>query len=103
MEKYRHGDVVIEKVDFVPTGKPIPKADGCVILAEGEVTGHAHRIDSKFAKLYPGATDAVRFLVLTKSANLTHEEHKTILLPPGTYCVTVKRQYTPEGWEKVVD
>ena len=45
-ELYAQGDVLIERVADIPiTGTPIaPAADGAVVLAEGEVTGHRHVI-----------------------------------------------------------
>lgn len=41
--QYRQGDVAIERVDSFPSNlKPAPLDKGRVILAYGEVTGHAH-------------------------------------------------------------
>jgi hypothetical protein len=41
--QYRQGDVMIERIDKLPTGlKKQDAENGRVILAHGEVTGHAH-------------------------------------------------------------
>ena len=41
--QYRQGDVCIERIDALPTNiKPAKLNNGKVILALGEVTGHAH-------------------------------------------------------------
>ena len=44
-EQYRQGDVLIERVAKVPAGlKPVAREAGRIVLAHGEVTGHAHAI-----------------------------------------------------------
>lgn len=107
----RHGDVIIEQVDTVPAGcKLLPRHIHGLVLAEGEVTGHAHRIQAEpgFAELWglpnqPTNDNGTRFLVVDRVVMLAHEEHKTMTIPPGTYRVRVKRQYSPSGWEQVQD
>ena len=97
--KYRHGDVIIEKIENLPN-EPLTKLDRKE-LAFGEVTGHAHRID--VGELFE-TKDGKLYLKTEKFANLTHEEHKCIVLNPGVYKVTIKRQYAPdENWEPVTD
>lgn len=99
-EMFRHGDVQLIRVAEIPAGAQLCKDRK--VLADGEVTGHAHRVDlgelfrTEDGKLY------LRVEKLTK-AKLTHEEHKTITLDPGCYLVGQKRQYTPDGWETVHD
>lgn len=95
--KYRHGDVLLVSVEKVK-GKKLPH----LTLAEGEVTGHAHRITEGEAELYE--ENGVLFLhVESERAKLTHEEHKEIDLPRGNYQITIQREYAPEGWRKVAD
>lgn len=49
-EHYRQGDVLIERIDSVPDdAQPVPLEDGRIVLAHGEVTGHAHAIKSRHA------------------------------------------------------
>ena len=56
---YRQGDVLIVRVDEIPAdAKLINRTKRGVILAEGEVTGHAHRIASRHASLYRTESDA---------------------------------------------
>ena len=93
----RHGDVQLIPVDRLPQDvKRLDRKE----LAFGEVTGHAHRIDvgelfeTKNGELY------LKVDTLTK---VSHEEHKTITVNPGVYRVGIKRQYTPDGWERVRD
>ncbi len=110
---YRHGDVIIEATDEKPAGQIISRdKKGHVVLAEGEVTGHAHRIASDNCDLYtvpapnnaPGNDNSVKLLVVRDFVDLSHEEHTTIRLPPGNYRIRVKRQYNAAGlWGNVAD
>lgn len=93
----RHGDVVITKVDSIPADAT---ATNRKVLAEGEATGHAHRID--VGELFE-TKDGGLYLKVSAMTKVSHEEHKTITLNPGVYHVTQKRAYTPEGWQTVRD
>lgn len=104
MKKWRQGDVLIEQVKAAPDGgKEIARDAGRVILAYGEVTGHAHAIhDENVCFLsVEGTTD--RFLMVPEFARLVHEEHGTIELPAGTFRVRIQREYTPEEIRNVAD
>lgn len=77
----RQGDVFVEYVDELPaavTELPADPKRG-VVLAEGEATGHAHRVPKRHAGRIAqlrSETDA-RFLRVTAPVPLRHEEHKT--------------------------
>jgi hypothetical protein len=90
----RQGDVLLVLVGEVPDGaRPIGRTDGRVVLAEGEVTGHAHAIRSSGATLL-GAVDD-RYLRVAAPVILDHEEHAPIKVAPGTYRVVIQREYVP--------
>lgn len=94
---YRQGDVLIERVDTIPAGvTTLPRDKRGVILADGEVTGHAHRIAHRSASLHRTELDA-RYLRVMGPAPvaLTHEEHTAVKLPPGNYRVTIHAEYQP--------
>lgn len=94
---FRQGDVLIVAVDDVPrNAEPVKRSKRGVVLAEGEVTGHAHRIPSRSAKLYRSESDA-RYLRVMGPAPvaLNHEEHTTVTIPPGDYRVTIHAEYQP--------
>lgn len=94
---WRHGDVVLTAVESRPTeAKEIKE----LVLAYGEVTGHAHRVKGN-ASLWEFGGE--RFLVVEDEATLTHEEHKSIELDRGVYRVTIQREYEPDGWRNVQD
>jgi len=102
---YRQGDVLIVAIGELPPGlTEVSRTKRGVVLAEGEVTGHAHRIPSRSASLYRSETDA-RYLRVGGSApiELRHEEHSPVKLPPGNYRVSIHREYTPEAIRVVAD
>lgn len=99
---YRQGDVLIVKRDSIPKGKEVPRDNGRVILAYGEVTGHAHAIHSQAAKMIE-AENGERYMSFMEAVELVHEEHDTIALPPGSYQVIQQREYSPEEIRNVRD
>ncbi len=101
--QYRQGDVLLVKVDMAmaPEGSVQQDADGRIVLAYGEVTGHAHAIDANFASLYQWKGD--RLIEAKPGARLVHEEHSTIELEPGFYKVVQQREYEPGSFRTVID
>ncbi len=108
--QYRQGDVFIERVKALPsTAVEIPQGTR-VVLALGEVTGHAHAITlddgAVNARLFDAGTE--RFLQVLVASILAHEEHAAIALEPGVYRVSkfgdgTQREYTPEAIRNVAD
>ena len=93
----RQGDVLVVAVDSIPDNATEIKRNALgVVLAEGEVTGHAHRIPSRHATLYRSESDA-RFLRVMGPAPvaLNHEEHSTVKIPPGSYQIRIHQEYQP--------
>jgi hypothetical protein len=92
---YRQGDVLLQKIERLPSdARPVEWEDR-VILAYGEVTGHAHAISTQYASMYMWKGD--RLLEIKAGATLVHEEHATISLPEGVYKVIQQREYVPEA------
>jgi hypothetical protein len=84
----QQGDVALEKISTLPSGlKPVKRDQRGIVLAEGEVTGHHHRIQFQPLVKLLEAEDGRRYLVNnSKSAvALTHEEHNPITIDPGIY------------------
>lgn len=89
---FRHGDVLLVPVE-TSEGVEV-KHSGQYPLAFGEVTGHSHRLTVKNPanmKVYQ-AGDKL-FVCLLEVGTLTHEEHKTIEIQPGTYRRDMEREY----------
>ena len=111
MKQYRQGDVLIESVNRPKTlGVRVPRDGGRLILAYGEVTGHAHAvmaeeeelIDQPAAQLFDAPTGE-RYLLVDRPCALVHEEHGRIALAPGAYRVVRQREYSPEAIRNVAD
>lgn len=90
----QQGDVIIERIEAIPaeTKKGTLKA-GNIILAEGEVTGHAHRITQVAGVTFREGADGMFYLANPKELSVTHEEHHTVTIPPGTWRVRKVREY----------
>ena len=105
-QPYRQGDVLIVPVAKMPESlEPIARDRGRVVLAYGEVTGHAHAIADKRAALFRDPKLAAVFMHVSGDAAvaLEHEEHGTVLVPPGNYQIVRQREYSPEEIRNVAD
>jgi hypothetical protein len=103
---YRQGDVLIVPVSTIPDViYPIEREGGRGILAHGEVTGHAHAIKADGAALFRDPKLMAVFLTVSADGPvaLEHDEHDTIMLPPGRYQIVRQREYTPDAIVNVAD
>lgn len=100
--QYRHGDVFLQRIDALPKGAKTQKREGDIILALGEVTGHAHRLKTAGVVLW-SVGDQRYVMVPEGGAALTHEEHNRIDLPAGIYQVSIQREYAPDAIRNVRD
>jgi len=89
---FRQGDVLLIPIDYVPLAATKQPRKGDIVLAHGEVTGHAHRIKELQADVFMGAA-GTRFLRAAEPVNLTHEEHATVSIPPGAYRIVQQREW----------
>lgn len=105
MAMFRHGDLLIIRVDGLPDGATRAERQGDgqpgVVLEYGEVTGHAHRIKADRTVLWNA--NQQRYVTLENTADLSHEEHATIHLEAGVYQIIRQRTYTPEESRYVAD
>ncbi len=86
----QQGDVCLRKINPPKDRSGLKKLDH-LILAEGEVTGHAHRVTGDAVLME--AIDGLLLEVFGKGATVTHEEHGHLTLAPGTYKVGKIREY----------
>lgn len=92
MPLYRHGDLLVESVDSVPSeARPLQH----LVLAEGELTGHSHRIAERGAARLFQSGNSLYLSVIAKTATLIHQEHGPIALSTGVYRVWRQREYSP--------
>ena len=109
MKTIRQGDVALIAVRALPAGcVPIENEGKRIVLAHGEVTGHAHAI---YDHIGPSAADEIaeaaiararmfvapngdRFLEVREPVTLKHEEHTAHTIPPGVYELPIQVEYT---------
>jgi hypothetical protein len=122
MNLIRQGDVLLKPVKSLPKGcEPIAPEGNRIVLAHGEVTGHAHAIYDHIT-INPGAAaeivdaaiaranaklwrapDGSRYLEVTEPVSLLHEEHTAHTLSAGIYHLPTQVEYTPAELRRVAD
>lgn len=92
----RQGDVMLRKVAAMTAGaiEQEPTMRG-VVLAEGEATGHAHRI-FRGAVMFRDDGAGRAFVAVSETTSLTHEEHDTIPLLAGIYELVGQVEWSDE-------
>ena len=109
----RQGDVILVPITIIPAGvEPVELDKDRIVLAYGEVTGHAHAIQFtpaevvnkaiRKAQLY-AASNGQRFLEVTEPVSLTHEEHSAHIIPIGLYEVPIQVDMTSDKMPRRVD
>lgn len=95
---YRQGDVLIIRVNSIPSdAKPAKRDQGRIILAYGEVTGHSHAIEDIHVKAF--LSGDLLYLDLEKKAKVWHEDHNPkdknlpMELPSGKYRVINQMEF----------
>lgn len=100
----RQGDIFISSSAIPATATRVERKSDPIILAEGEVTGHAHTIREPNVEVYTTAESTDRWLrVGTAGATVRHQEHGMIALPPGDFVVRRQREYRPAENIRVAD
>lgn len=99
----RQGDILFIKVAELPE-KVKEVKDG--IVAHGEVTGHAHRLEvgGGVALLEEeGGDGTTKFVTADKEWKVKHDEHGAIDFAPGIWEARRQREYSPEEIKIVAD
>ncbi|MFD6532036.1 hypothetical protein [Streptomyces sp. NPDC060184] len=107
---YRQGDVLIMKVEesevpapFLEAPGELRDARGRLVLALGEVTGHAHAVQGPGRLIRESGTFGPMLLHLPDGGRVVHEEHAPIALPRGWFRVVRQREYVPGAFRVVAD
>ena len=92
---YRHGDLLIRQVKKIPVAIRLDTN----IIAEGEVTGHNHKLYGSH-QVYGTHIDNPRVIVPTyfqakEEISLKHQEHNTLKISKGNYVILHEREYDP--------
>lgn len=97
---YQQGDVLLIATAIPAAGKPAGR-----ILAHGEVTGHCHQLTEASDGLLVEVDGVLYLRVGAGGAEIVHEEHRPITVPPGEYRVGRVQEYDhfAEEARRVVD
>ena len=93
---YRHGDLLIKQIDHIPLiAKPLSTS----IIAEGEITGHNHKLYGSH-QVYGTNPKNPRIIEPTyfqakEEISLKHQEHATLKIKKGNYVIMHEREYNP--------
>ena len=91
---FQQGDVLIYSVDpkeITGEKKNIEARARGFVLADGEVTGHAHVIQDPNVKMFNLGNKM--FMECSKTVTVVHEEHNPIEIPAGTYEIGRVQEY----------
>jgi hypothetical protein len=99
----RQGDILIVPAIIPDDAVKVERKKGQdLIVAEGEATGHHHRIANQaVVEFTRGKQRYLRVPELgttttdKKLALLEHEEHDTLTIPPGDHMIINQREYVP--------
>lgn len=85
MKNIRHGDINFNPIDKLEG--EVVKHDGNFVVGLGETTGHRHILTVEKPKdlIVTKDKEGNYYFELKTEGKLTHEEHKTIVVPPGIY------------------
>jgi hypothetical protein len=97
---WRQGDVFVTAVANLPSTGRVARRP---VLAEGEITGHAHRLQEPASGQVFSVGPDLYLEVLAETATLVHEEHGPVTLPRGGYAIRIQREYSPQEIRRVVD
>jgi hypothetical protein len=97
---WRQGDVFLIPAPALPAAG---RVDRRPVLAEGEITGHAHRLEDPASGRVFSVGENLFLEVLADSATIVHEEHRPVTLPRGGYAVRIQREYSPREIRQVAD
>lgn len=105
MKQIRQGDILLVAVGKRPPKDLKPKRQ--VILAEGEVTGHTHRLTGEVLDWTEGGDRFIR-IIGQAFGKLSHEDHDpapvAVVEPETTYRVIPQQETDLSGqWRRVLD
>ncbi len=102
-QAYRHGEIVLLKVDKLP--KDLEPSKSKIIMVGSH--GNNHEIDT--GKIYfKKESDFIFGYLVAKNTHLIHSEHKekngkSCKIEDGIYQLIKQNEYTPQGLIPVID
>lgn len=101
---YQQGDVIIEPASPPEQAELVPPEKRGHVIESSVTTGHAHLIAKPgYVQQLKAGQD--RYLVAKRAFTISHEEHKSITLPAGSYRLRGVREYDhfEEEARRVID
>jgi hypothetical protein len=99
----RQGDVLLVRRSAKPLGAGrLPRENGAVVLAHGEVTGHKHQLRGPQVNYYRDSGHEY-ISIAGGSEPLVHEEHSALLMPPGDFELGQQVEFSPAELRNVAD
>ncbi len=100
---FRQGDVLLVAITAIAASAVMQKPQSQVVLALGEATGHAHRLEDVTDGLLTEIDGVLYLDVRHDNMRIVHEEHKPVIHAPGSYQVIRQREYSPAAIRNVAD
>ena len=97
---WRQGDVLMARINMIP---PNAKRLSHLVLAEGERTGHRHRIEKSDSAALFEYEESLYLGVFANEVSVVHEEHGAITLGRGMYRIWMQREFVPHGSRQMAD
>ena len=99
----RQGDVLLKRIKTIPKTAKKQETKDRIVLAYGEVTGHAHAIhDLDNVDVFVTEV-GVLYLKVFQDVMLHHDEHSAVTLTEGIYERVLQHEYSPEAVRNVAD
>lgn len=95
---FLHGDVIVERIESLPTDFNEMKDCPDKALAYGEATGHLHQLihdEPNKIQLRECQKTKIKYLRVVEPVALRHQEHREIMFPPGDYRIGIQQEYDP--------
>jgi hypothetical protein len=89
----QQGDVLIQSIDKIPSNlKNVKQSKKGYVLADGEITGHAHVIVDDDIEMMCDEVGS-KFIANDHTVEVVHEEHGMVEIPAGTWKIDIVKEY----------
>lgn len=99
----RQGDVLLQPVSTIPQEAKRIQRKKSIVLADGELTGHAHTIDAPLTEVETYEAGGELYLKVNAPQVLSHQEHGELAVEPGLYMVRRQTEVWMDEVRQVAD
>lgn len=102
----RHGDVLLTRIDEIPSSAKLKKFDGETVIAHSE-TGHHHAFGKNCGVQFFETSDPmVCYLKVSTESLLEHhrsfDTHESFSIPPGIYEIRRPAEYVNAAEKRMI-